>query len=161
MAKLLLENGANVNRTGPGGDSRPPLFFTGGWLSPEVVRLYLSHGANPNFGGEVNWNPLHEAAYYNKWEIMKVLLTAGADPDIQTTRSGWRNGAPLHYVFDGTRSDSALAVSVLVAGDADVNLRDSGGNSALDLAANRGDAASAEILRAAGGTMLCVNPSPV
>ena len=151
MAKLLLENGANVNRTGPGGDSRPPLFFTGGWLSPEVVRLYLSHGANPNFGGEVNWNPLHEAAYYNKWEIMKVLLTAGADPDIQTTRSGWRNGAPLHYVFDGTRSDSALAVSVLVAGDADVNLRDSGGNSALDLAANRGDAASAEILRAAGG----------
>ena len=151
MAKLLLENGANVNRTGPGGDSRPPLFFTGWWLSPEVVRLYLSHGANPNFGGEVNWNPLHEAAYYNKWEIMKVLLTAGADPDIQTTRSGWRNGAPLHYVFDGTRSDSALAVSVLVAGNADVNLRDSGGNSALDLAANRGDAASAEILRAAGG----------
>ena len=159
MAKLLLENGANVNRTGPGGDSRPPLFFTGWWLSPEVVRLYLSHGANPNFGGEVNWNPLHEAAYYNKWEIMKVLLTGGADPNIQTTRSGWRNGAPLHYVFDGTRSDSALAVSVLVAGDADVNLRDNYGRSALDLAANSGDAASAEILRAAGGQCFVLTSS--
>ena len=57
----------------------------------------------------------------------------------------------MHYVFDGTRSGSALAVSVLVAGDADVNLRDNYGRSALDLAANRGDAASAEIPRAAGG----------
>ena len=149
MAKLLLANGANPNQQ-HAGVSWTPIFW-GGALSLEVVRLYLSHGADPNFSVGDDWNPLHEAAYYNRSELLRVLLTSGANPNIQTTRSGWRGGAPLHYVFDGTRSGSALAVSVLVAGDADVNLRDSGGNSALDLAARGGDAASAEILRAAGG----------
>ena len=153
LARLLLSNGADVDSTGG---------IAGGWSAlhvaayeghADVARVFLDAGANPDVGLEhvPSWTPLHEAAYYNNWRIMKVLLTSGANPNIQTTRSGWRGGAPLHYVFDGTRSGSALAVSVLVAGDADVNLRDNYGRSALDLAANRGDAASAEILRAAGG----------
>ena len=156
LARLLLSNGADVDSTGG--------LAGGGWSAlhiaayedhADVARVLLDGGADPDvdtgFDHSSFWTPLHEAAYYNHWRIMKILLTSGANSNIQTTRPGWRGGAPLHYVFDGTRSGSALAVSVLVAGDADVNLRDSGGNSALDLAANRGDAASAEILRAAGG----------
>ena len=156
LARLLLSNGADVDSTGG--------LAGGGWSAlhiaayedhADVARVLLDGGADPDvdvdFDHFSSWTPLHEAAYYNHWRIMKILLTSGANSNIQTTRPGRRGGAPLHYVFDGTRSDSALAVSVLVAGNADVNLRDSGGNSALDLAANRGDAASAEILRAAGG----------
>ena len=156
LARLLLSNGADVDSTGG--------LAGGGWAAlhiaayedhADVARVLLDGGADPDvdvdFDHFSSWTPLHEAAYYNNWRIMKILLTSGANSNIQTTRPGRRGGAPLHYVFDGTRSGSALAVSVLVAGDADVNLRDSGGNSALDLAANRGDAASAEILRAAGG----------
>ena len=156
-AKLLLANGADVNRRGPGPDGTgwPPLMYTG-WVSLEVVRLYLSYGADPNLGlrDVPSWTPLHEAAsrYHDNWPFMKALLDGGADPNIQTTRPGGRGGgAPLHYVFDGARYGWARGVSVLVAGDADVNARDGGGHSALDLAVIGGDAASAEILRAAGG----------
>ena len=153
LARLLLSNGADVDSTGDLAGGWPALHYAAYAGHADVARVFLDAGANPDVGLEhfPSWKPLHEAAYYNNWRIMKVLLTSGANPNIQTARTGWRGGAPLHYVFDGTRSGSALAVSVLVAGDAEVNLRDSGGNSALDLAANRGDAASAEILRAAGG----------
>ena len=156
LARLLLSNGADVDSTGgPAGGGWSALHIAAYEDHADVARVLLDGGADPDvdtgFDHSSFWTPLHEAAYYNHWRIMKILLTSGANSNIQTTRPGWRGGAPLHYVFDGTRSGSALAVSVLVAGDADVNLRDSGGNSALDLAANRGDAASAEILRAAGG----------
>ena len=153
LARLLLSNGADVDSTGDLAGGWPALHYAAYGGHTDVARVFLDAGANPDVGLEhfPSWKPLHEAAYYNNWRIMKVLLTSGANPNIQTARTGWRGGAPLHYVFDGTRSGSALAVSVLVAGDADVNLRDSGGNSALDLAARGGDAAAAEILRAAGG----------
>ena len=154
MGKLLLDNGADLTVWVAGG-RWTPLFvqYNGGYTSARLaaqIEFYLSRGVDPNFGSSA-WNPLHEAAYYNEWRSIKLLLDAGADPNIQTTRPGWRGGAPLHYVFDGTRSGSALAVSVLLSGGAEVNARDNGGRSALDLAARGGDAASAEILRAAGG----------
>ena len=153
LARLLLSNGADVDSTGGIAGGWSALYVAAYEGHADVARVFLDAGANPDVGLEhvPSWTPLHEAAYYNHWRIMKILLTSGANPNIQTARTGWRGGAPLHYVFDGTRSGSALAVSVLVAGGAEVNLRDSGGNSALDLAARGGDAASAEILRAAGG----------
>ena len=150
MGGLLLANGAELHIRWPA---------RAGWLSnlyapgyPDVVEFYLSRGADPNLGWHDNtWTPLHEAAFYNAWRTMEILLAGGADPDIQTARPGWRGGAPLHYVFDGTRANSGRAVSVLVSGGAEVNARDNNGRSGLDLAARQGDADAAAILRDAGG----------
>ena len=151
MAKLLLANGADPNQRESFGARWPPVMFVR--QSADVIALYLSHGADPNAGvlNGNSWKPLHEAAYYNEWRVMEALVSGGADPNVQTTRSGWRGGAPLHYVFDGTRADSGLAVSVLLAGGAEVNARDNGGRSGLDLAARQGDADAAAVLRGAGG----------
>ena len=151
MAKLLLANGADPNQRESLGNRWPPVMFIR--QGADVIALYLSHGADPNAGvlnGE-SWKPLHEAAYYNDWRVMEALVSGGADPNVQTTRPGWRGGAPLHYVFDGTRADSGLAVSVLLAGGAEVNARDGRGRSGLDLAARQGDADAAAVLRGAGG----------
>ena len=153
LARLLLSNGADVDSTGGIAGGWSALYVAAYEGHADVARVFLDAGANPDVGLEhvPSWTPLHEAAYYNNWRIMKVLLTSGANPNIQTARTGWRGGAPLHYVFVGTRSGSALAVSVLVAGGAKVNLRDSGGNSALDLAARDGEAEIAALLRNADG----------
>ena len=95
--------------------------------------------------------PLHHAAYYNNWRVMEALLEFGAEPNVRDTKPGWRMSMPLHFVFDGTRTNSDLAVSVLLSGGADVNALDGGGNSALDLAVRDNNAAAAQVLRDAGG----------
>ena len=151
---MLLSNGADVNSTGGLAGGASALYYAAGAGHADVAGVLLDGGADPNMGvGHVSsWKPLHEAAYYNNWQVMKVLLSGGADPNIHTTRPGWRGGVPLHYVFDGTWSGAALAVSVLLDGGADVNALDSYGRSALDLAAGwYSSAAVAEILRDAGG----------
>ena len=52
---------------------------------------------------------------------MQVLLTSGADPHVLQ----WSNeGTPLHQVVFIYGASASLAVSVLLAGGADVNARD-------------------------------------
>ena len=150
MAKLLLENGADPNQR-KSILHWPPLMFESKGV--EIIRLYLSYGADPNLGSDPRQSskPLHHAAYYNNWRVMEALLEFGAEPNVRDTKPGWRMSMPLHFVFDGTRTNSDLAVSVLLSGGADVNALDGGGNSALDLAVRDNNAAAAQVLRDAGG----------
>ena len=150
MAKLLLENGADPNQR-KSILHAPPLWFEAKGV--EIIRLYLSYGADPNLGSDPRQSskPLHHAAYYNNWRVMEALLEFGAEPNVRDTKPGWRMSMPLHFVFDGTRTNSDLAVSVLLSGGADVNALDGGGNSALDLAVRDNNAAAAQVLRDAGG----------
>ena len=173
MGNLLLENGADEYVLIDGNGWWSPLFPLYGIYTAAQIEFYLSRGVDPNFGslggGDHGWRPLHEAAYYGKWNAIKHLLDGGALPNVHTTRPGWRGRTPLHEAV-GTSSDSfhfaidagnppfgmivgnsARAVSVLLAGGAEVNALDGRGYSPLDRAAAHSKTAAAAVLRAAGG----------
>eukprot|EP01035_Chromulina_nebulosa_P022565 gene22565-29219_t len=50
----------------------------------KVVQILLDAGAPKNLPNNLGWNALHEACFYNRIEIVKTLLLAGADPALRT-----------------------------------------------------------------------------
>ena len=157
MGALLLANGADVNALNTHG--WVPMMYQAYY--PEVIDLYLSHGADPDLAAG---GALFQASYYGQWRSIAALLRGGANPNVEEggrnrplhTAVGWhanqwhqsiRRNPPADLVL----GNSARAVSVLLLGGADVNARKSDGRSALDIAARRGDAAAADVLRSYGG----------
>jgi ankyrin repeat protein len=89
-----------------------------------VVRL-LRRGANPNAQDEIGQTPLHVAS---RFDIAKLLLKHGADPNIRTKHDG---RTPLHYVA----AEGRLAVvGLLLKYGAYLDVRDSYGKTPLYLA---------------------------
>jgi hypothetical protein len=92
-----------------------------------AVRLLLTHGADPNFGlNGVPETPLITAARVGCWEIIDVLLQAGADPN---GRAGLGNKVwfPLYYAV---LNRHYRATTLLLSAKANANARlgvDSGG----------------------------------
>ena len=173
MGELLLANGADKYVLIDGNGWWSPLFPLYGIYTAAQIEFYLSRGVDPNFGslggGDYDWRPLHEAAFYGKWNAIKHLLDGGAVPNVHTSRPGWRGRTALHeavgdssdsfhFAIDASNppfgmivGNSARAVSVLLEGGAEVNARDGRGYSPLDRAALHSKTAAAAVLRAAGG----------
>lgn len=85
-AALLINSGAHVN-----GDNHfhiTPLLMAITNHDTEMVELLIKNGANPNQPAAIRtWPPLHMAAFYGHPKITKLLLTAGANPNL-TTQNG-------------------------------------------------------------------------
>lgn len=93
FVRTLLEIGADPN--GSDGDGFAPLFAALSMTqqvpgSPvrsdvdDIIRLLLSHGANPNQRGLNDYTPLHMAVAARDLLAVHRLLEAGADPDLAT-----------------------------------------------------------------------------
>jgi uncharacterized protein len=91
--RTLLEMGANPNM--PADDGFPPIIAAlscsrdvpGATRRPdvdEVLRLLLSHGADPNQRGINDYTPLHMAVAERHVLAVQLLLDAGADPQLRT-----------------------------------------------------------------------------
>jgi ankyrin repeat protein len=78
-AEILLNAGANVNRSGP--DGYAPLHYAASYKDAGLLKLLLSHGAEVNVRGPSGDTPLHSAIQHGVAEIVKGLLEAGADPN--------------------------------------------------------------------------------
>lgn len=90
------------------------------------VNKLLKKRANPD---EVStgMTPAMEASMKGKDEILKALLAAGADPNLQDSR-GW---AALHFAAQDFQTG---AVRILLEGGATVDLPDGNGNTPLSTA---------------------------
>lgn len=103
-------------------------------------------GAADTLSGD-GWTPLHLAAFFNQSTCLRVLLEAGADPDLRGL-SPVRN-LPLHAACAGRNTDCAL---LLVPVTAEVDDRQAGGVTALMLAAANGMEAVVDALLDRGAT---------
>jgi ankyrin repeat protein len=140
MARFLIGQGAEVNYLGmPEGS---PLMLVAFMGQVEFLRLFLAAGAIANLampgGGET---ALHMAAVANHGTAVKVLLDAGADPNLHA-KSGvatsmfegsvklWGE-TPLHYA--AAYGDEGMIQAMLLAG-ADRTAQNTHGETPLEYA---------------------------
>lgn len=97
--------------------------------------------------------PLHWAAFKNKPECVKLLLSYNADPNARAHPSGW---TPLH---DASYSNSTDCIELLIDAGGRVDARANSGATPLCFAAQEDSAESAAILlkRGADMTARCSN----
>jgi ankyrin repeat protein len=79
-AALLIERGAHVDAVADNPQQVTALHAAVAGRHPEVVRLLLAAGAQPDARQHGGWTPLLAAAQHGDAEMVEALLDAGADP---------------------------------------------------------------------------------
>ena len=72
---------------------------------PGIVAALLDAGLDPNGRDREGWAPLHDAAWGNHVEVLRLLLQAGAEKNASTGRGGW---TALHLACRYTSVDCVL-----------------------------------------------------
>lgn len=138
LARYLLERGADVN--GVGYDEYTA-FMTACRTNPEMVLLFLEHGADPNLPSpRTGETPLHAvtAKGFEKHatEIVRILLDTGANPNV-TTQSGAESCVyPAGSFFHLSETPLHLAAAfgttemmrLLITAGADIHAKDDNGD---------------------------------
>ncbi|TDQ73850.1 ankyrin repeat domain-containing protein [Sphingobacterium yanglingense] len=119
-----------------------PLGIAAHFGKEDVVRLLLLHHANPNIGSQNGYNtyPLHAALGINHDGITKMLIESGAEVNVLQ----YGSIAPIHLAAQHGNID--LIVLLLEQG-ADISLVTNTGQTASDLAADKGFTEIAGILK--------------
>lgn len=119
-----------------------PLGIAAHFDKEDIVRILLSHHADPNICSQNGYNsyPLHAALNNNNEVISKMLIEAGAEVNI--VQSG--RVSPLHLA---AQHGNIELIIVLLEQGADISARTEFNLTAADLAAEKGFHEIAEILR--------------
>ena len=142
--ELLARDPALVDACSADGFS--PLGLAAFFGRPEVLKLLLNEGADPNSPSRnaMRVTPLHSAAANREPELslrmVEVLLRSGADPNVRQ-HGGW---TPLQQAAAHGRSQM---VDVLISHGADPAAKSEDGKMAADKAAEGGYGELAELLR--------------
>ena len=138
MTKLMLDKGADVNRATLSGVT--PIMFT---RDAAVVQLLVARGADVRARSKVGETALMDAAARGDLAATRLLLERGADVNAVDHRGYTALIFAAHY--DG---DAVDLVQLLLSRGADIHAK-AEGETALSLAARRGETAVTKVLRAA------------
>ena len=131
LVQLLLDRGANINSVSENGET-PFYIACSRGLMPTVKKM-LQYGAKVD-GNSGKKLPLHVACRNKHVSVVRLLLTNGANPNVQEEDDKdryWRPKRlqlPLHIAADGGNSE---LVELLLKHDAIIDVADSDGNTVL------------------------------
>jgi ankyrin repeat protein/Zn-dependent protease with chaperone function len=144
LAEILIQKGANVNSEA-WGDA--PSFVAVFYHRPDVLKLLLDHGANPNARNEWGWTLLHHTVdpVSRSLDMTRMLLDKGANPNAKIPQDG---SSPFQWAaYYGLKE----TVELFLAKGADVNAEHVKGHTALWEAKEYGhDEVVVELLRQHG-----------
>ena len=129
----LLDAGGGVDINAPGNYGYTPLHEAARLnRNPDVLSVFLDHGADINIRGEFGASTLHQAVRFNRNPaVLSVLLNRGADI---SARDDFGN-TPLHEA--ASRRENIEVAALLIDRGADINARNDRGNTPLHEAASR------------------------
>jgi uncharacterized protein len=135
---LATDPGAIRERTPEGFTTLGLAAFLGG---PEAVRILLEHGADADDDADNPFGvrPVHAASAAHDHVTMRLLLEAGADPNLRQ-QGGF---VPLH---EAAHSDDVEMARLLLAHGADPALAADDGRDAIRIAADDGSTGVAALL---------------
>jgi ankyrin repeat protein len=137
MARIFLENGANVNGNELTEKKDSPLVAAASLHADRVAILYLENGAVIEHPGCHGGTALHWAAWCGRDALVKKLVEAGAPVnkiciDFKSTPLFWA----VHGLKNGGGTETAgyvACVKALLHAGADKNIPNANGQRAYDL----------------------------
>ncbi|GMT05820.1 hypothetical protein PENTCL1PPCAC_27994 [Pristionchus entomophagus] len=145
---FLISRGVDPNRTATDdGKMETPLGTAVRMHNDEIVRLLLKCGASPNLADMQSRTPLYQAVFYTSFKQVQMLIENGAN-----LNAADRNGqTPLHIACrtHGTLDNHRLT-SLLLNHGANPNRSTIGGVLPIDLAIQKRDHSTVQMLLEAG-----------
>lgn len=102
----------------------------------ELAKLALINGANPNYRDSYGSSLLMKACYVSNYEMVKILLEYGADPNI----INFGSNCLFHIFMNGIgylNNNTKLIIELLSKYNININFQDENGNTVLILAFNK------------------------
>lgn len=146
IARALITAGADVNQKNLMHDSAYLLAGASGYN--DILKLTLAHGADLKSTNRYGGTALIPACERGHVETVRLLIAVGVDVN-HVNRLGWTCLMEAIVLSDGGPAHQQIVAQLIQAG-ADLNLPDNQGHSPLYQAEQRGQSATAKLLRAAG-----------
>ncbi|KAM9069101.1 ankyrin repeat and SOCS box protein 3 isoform X1 [Sarcophilus harrisii] len=142
ITKILLEAGADANETTL--EETTPLFLAVENGHVDVVKLLLRHGADVNGSHSMcGWNALHQAAFQEYTQLIKLLLKKGANKECQ-------DDFGITPLFVAAQYGKMESLNVLISSGANVNCQAMDKATPLFIAAQEGHKNCVELLLSKG-----------
>jgi ankyrin repeat protein len=145
MAELLISHGANVNEKDK--HVRTPLHWATGHKDTSLAALLIKYGADISEKDKYSRTPWHWAARQNNASFLKLLYSINSNNRSIRLCALKRLGAFKKFL-NSELFDRNLIKVMLIYGDCNIDIKDSQGNTPLDIARQKGHKETVEILEA-------------